>query len=67
MAVNYTHKEEFAAAGYAPFMVDGTEYGEVRQFGNFSFIRIYEVSISPQFFNNRKKIKLTTFAGWVSS
>lgn len=23
-------------------MVDGTEYGEVRQYGNFSFARIYE-------------------------
>ncbi|PBP19593.1 putative carboxypeptidase S1 [Diplocarpon rosae] len=42
LAVNYIHKEEFAAAGYAPFLVDDTEYGEVRQFGNFSFLRIYE-------------------------
>lgn len=42
LAVNYTHKEEFAAAGYAPFRVDGTEYGEVRQRGNFSFTRVYE-------------------------
>ncbi|KAH7417353.1 carboxypeptidase-like protein S1 [Cadophora sp. MPI-SDFR-AT-0126] len=42
LGVNYTHKEEFAAAGYAPFMVDGTEYGEVRQRGNFSFTRVYE-------------------------
>jgi carboxypeptidase C (cathepsin A) len=23
-------------------LVDGTEYGEVRQYGNFSFARIYE-------------------------
>lgn len=43
LAVNYTHSEAFAAAGYAPFMVDGTEYGEVRQYGNFSFLRVYEV------------------------
>jgi carboxypeptidase C (cathepsin A) len=42
LALNDTHKEEFAAAGYAPFTVDGTEYGEVRQYGNFSFLRIYE-------------------------
>ncbi|PVH85828.1 peptidase S10, serine carboxypeptidase [Cadophora sp. DSE1049] len=42
LGINYTHKEEFAAAGYAPFMVDGTEYGEVRQRGNFSFTRVYE-------------------------
>ncbi|CZR50976.1 related to carboxypeptidase [Phialocephala subalpina] len=42
LEVNYIHKEEFAAAGYAPFKVDGDEYGEVRQYGNFSFLRIYE-------------------------
>jgi carboxypeptidase C (cathepsin A) len=23
-------------------VVDGTEYGEVRQYGNFSFARVYE-------------------------
>ena len=43
LAVNYTHKEQFAAAGYAPFTVNGIEYGEVRQYGNFSFLRVYEV------------------------
>lgn len=42
LTVNYTHKAQFAAAEYAPFMVDGTEYGEVRQYGNFSFLRVYE-------------------------
>ncbi|KAI8629907.1 Alpha/Beta hydrolase protein [Xylariaceae sp. FL1651] len=42
LALNHTYKEEFAAAGYAPFMVDGVEYGESRQYGNFSFTRIYE-------------------------
>ena len=42
LAVNYTYSEEFRAADYAPFVVDGVEYGEVRQYGNFSFLRIYE-------------------------
>ncbi|KZF19851.1 putative carboxypeptidase S1 [Xylona heveae TC161] len=42
LAVNYTHAEEFRAAGYEPFTVDDTEYGEVRQYGNFSFLRVYE-------------------------
>ncbi|KAF4627156.1 hypothetical protein G7Y89_g11002 [Cudoniella acicularis] len=40
--INYQHKKEFAAAGYSPFLVNGTEYGEVRQYGNFSFLRMYE-------------------------
>ena len=42
LALNYTNKAEFAAAGYTPFTVNGTEYGEVRQYGNFSFVRVYE-------------------------
>jgi carboxypeptidase C (cathepsin A) len=41
LVVNYTHSTEFGAAGYTPFEVDGTEYGAVRQYGNFSFLRIY--------------------------
>lgn len=42
MHINYTHQTEFNKAGYEPFVVDGVEYGEVRQYGNFSFARIYE-------------------------
>jgi carboxypeptidase C (cathepsin A) len=42
LALEYTHSKEFRAAGYQPMMVDGTEYGEVRQYGNFSFARVYE-------------------------
>ncbi|KAF2105440.1 carboxypeptidase S1 [Lophiotrema nucula] len=42
LAVNYTHTEEFGSAGYEAMVVDGTEYGEVRQYGNFSFARVYE-------------------------
>ncbi len=42
LAVNYTHSEQFRAAGYVPFVVDGVEYGETREYGNFSFTRMYE-------------------------
>ncbi|KAL6703707.1 hypothetical protein ACN47E_009401 [Coniothyrium glycines] len=42
LAVDYTHSKEFRDAGYAAMVVDGIEYGEVRQHGNFSFARIYE-------------------------
>jgi carboxypeptidase C (cathepsin A) len=40
--MEYTHSKEFRAAGYEAMVVDGTEYGEVRQYGNFSFARVYE-------------------------
>ena len=42
MQINYTEAEQFREAGYQPFMVDGEEYGEVREYGRFSFTRIYE-------------------------
>jgi len=50
LAVNYTHSTEFRAAGYEPFVVEGTEYGEVRQYGNFSFMRIYEAGHEVPFY-----------------
>ncbi|KAL8674986.1 MAG: hypothetical protein Q9168_000580 [Polycauliona sp. 1 TL-2023] len=49
-AVDYTNKEQFAAAEYTPFIVDGDEYGEVRQYGNFSFLRIYEAGHEVPFY-----------------
>ncbi|KEF59060.1 carboxypeptidase D [Exophiala aquamarina CBS 119918] len=42
LGAQWTHSEEFNAAGYTPFVVDGVEYGETREYGNFSFTRIYE-------------------------
>lgn len=42
LAINYTHSAEFRKAGYVPFLVDGVEYGETREYGNFSFTRVYE-------------------------
>lgn len=42
LAVEHADKAAFNAAGYTPFLVDGVEYGEVREYGNFSFTRIYE-------------------------
>ncbi|KAL8942993.1 MAG: hypothetical protein Q9216_001349 [Gyalolechia sp. 2 TL-2023] len=50
LTVNYTNKAEFADAGYTPFLVDGTEYGEVREYGNFSFLRIYEAGHEVPFY-----------------
>jgi carboxypeptidase C (cathepsin A) len=36
------HHHRFRAAGYAPMTVNGTQYGETREYGNFSFTRVYE-------------------------
>jgi hypothetical protein len=50
MLLNHRHKEDFAAAGCQHFIVSGTEYGEIRQFGNFSFLEIYEIGLATGFF-----------------
>ncbi|GME42505.1 Carboxypeptidase S1-like protein A [Neofusicoccum parvum] len=42
LALEFPDQDAFRAAGYAPFVVEGTEYGVVRQHGNFSFARIYD-------------------------
>jgi carboxypeptidase C (cathepsin A) len=53
LAVNYTHAAEFRATGYAPFVVDGTEYGAVREKGNSDFVRIYESGDQVPYFQRR--------------
>ncbi|KAH8196941.1 hypothetical protein TruAng_008898 [Truncatella angustata] len=58
LAVNYTHSTEFRSSGYAPFMVNGTEYGESRQYGNFSFTRIYEAGHDVPFYQPSASLEL---------
>lgn len=42
LALKHENQAEFAAAGYQPFMYGGTQYGETREYGNFSFTRMYD-------------------------
>lgn len=50
LAANYSHSADFAAAGYTPMVVDGVEYGETREYGNFSFTRVYEAGHEVPFY-----------------
>ena len=58
LALNYTHSAEFAAAGYEPFTVNGVEYGEVRQYGNFSFLRLYEAGHEVPYYQPEASLQL---------
>ncbi|KAI0853039.1 peptidase [Daldinia vernicosa] len=58
LAVNYTHKKEFKEAGYAPFVVDGVEYGESRQYGNFSFTRVYDSGHEVPYYQPKAALEL---------
>ncbi|KAH6670958.1 carboxypeptidase S1 [Plectosphaerella plurivora] len=43
LAIPWKHQDDFAAAGYAPLQTNCTfEGGQVRQYGNLSFIRVYQ-------------------------
>ena len=53
LAVNYTHSAEFRKAGYTPFLIDGKDYGQVRQYGNFSFMTIYEAGHEVREFEHK--------------
>ena len=60
LAINYTHSAEFRAAGYEPFVLNGEEYGEVRQYGNFSFLRVYEAGHEVPFYQPEASLALFT-------
>lgn len=66
LATKYQHSKQFQAAGYAPFIVDGKEYGETREFGNFSFTRIYEAGHEVPFYQPIAALQLfnRTLNGW---
>jgi len=57
LAANYTHADAFRAAGYAPFVVDGEEFGEVRQAGNFSFMRVYEAGHEVPYYQPKASLE----------
>lgn len=42
LQMNHRTSEEFRASNYTPFLVEGQEYGAVRQYGNVSFLRLYD-------------------------
>ncbi len=42
LAINYTDSEKFRSAGYTPIQTNSSYVGgQVRQYGNFSFSRVY--------------------------
>lgn len=66
LAAQYTHTAEFNAAGYTPMVVDGVEYGETREYGNFSFTRIYESGHEVPYYQPIAALQLfnRTIFGW---
>lgn len=66
LAAEHAHAEDFRRAGYAPLMVDGVEFGESREYGNFSFTRVYEAGHEVPFYQPLASLQLfnRTVNGW---
>lgn len=66
LAAKYKHSKQFQKAGYEPFLVDGVEYGETREYGNFSFTRVYEAGHEVPYYQPEASLQLfnRTLNGW---
>lgn len=57
LALEHETSAEFRASNYTSFVVDGQEFGEVRQFGNFSFTRLYESGHETPFYQPKAMLE----------
>lgn len=66
LAAEFPHAKQFRKAGYAPLMVDGKEYGETREYGNFSFTRVYEAGHEVPYYQPEASLQLfnRSLNGW---
>ncbi|KAH9819864.1 carboxypeptidase 2 [Teratosphaeria destructans] len=60
LALDYKHAKEFRAAGYAPFTVDGVQYGDVREYGNFSFTRMWDAGHLVPYYQPKASLEFLT-------
>ena len=53
-------------SSYVPFLVDGVEYGMTREYGNFSFVWIYEAGHEVPYYQPMAALQLfnRTLVGW---
>lgn len=66
LALKYPHSKQFQQAGYTSLLVDGVEYGETREYGNFSFSRVYEAGHEVPYYQPEASLQLfnRTLFGW---
>lgn len=66
LAAKHPHAAQFREAGYVPMVVDGVEFGETREYGNFSFTRVYEAGHEVPHYQPVAALQLfnRTLNGW---
>jgi carboxypeptidase C (cathepsin A) len=58
MELNYTHSAQFRKAGYTPMTADGKQWGETKEYGNFSFTRVYEAGHEVPYYQPQAALAL---------
>jgi carboxypeptidase C (cathepsin A) len=58
LKLRYKNAKQFEEAGYVPFMVNGKEYGEVREYGRFSFLRVYEAGHEVPYYQPEASLEM---------
>ena len=58
LATNYSKATQFQHAGYAPLMVNGTRYGDTREYENFSFTRVFNAGHMVPFYQPRAALAM---------
>lgn len=66
LGVNYTGIDGFRAAGYTPLLVDGANYGDTREYANFSFTRVFDAGHAMPYYQPEAALAMfnRTINGW---
>lgn len=56
LALEHNTSAEFRASNYTSFVVDGEEFGVVRQYGNYSFLRLYEAGHQTPYYQPKASL-----------
>lgn len=57
LALEHKTTAQFRASNYTSFLVDGEESGQVRQYGNFSFLRLYEAGHKAPYYQPKAMLE----------
>ncbi|KJX93658.1 carboxypeptidase s1 like protein [Zymoseptoria brevis] len=58
--VDYKDQDAFGASGYVPFMWNGTHFGDTREYGNYSFTRVFEAGHEIPFYQPQASLAFFT-------
>lgn len=57
LALEHKTADQFRDSNYTSFLVDEEEFGQVRQYGNFSFLRLYEAGHETPYYQPKAMLE----------